>query len=70
MDDYKLKQNEMVSNIYFEAVFPTRKKSFFHQRIIKLVNELSLNDHKYQTNETVRYENYKGKFLFPVNYFV
>ena len=34
------------------------------------VNKLELSDKKYQTNGTIRYDNYKGKFLFPMKDFV
>ena len=56
MYDVKTEQNDIVLCIYFEAVFI--KDELFHQIIIDFVNKLLLNDHKYQTNVTVRYENY------------
>ena len=38
--------------------------------MVDFLNKLELSDHKYQTNEIVRHENYKGKYLFPMKYFV
>ena len=37
--------------------------------MIDLANKLKLGDQKH-TNGNIRYENYKGKFLFPMKYFV
>ena len=34
------KHNEIVENIYFEAVVPARKDKFYHQRMIDFVNIL------------------------------
>ena len=38
--------------------------------MMNFVNKLELGDLKYQTNGNLRYENYKGKFLFPMKKFV
>ena len=38
--------------------------------MIEFVNKLELNYHRYQTNITVRGENYKGKFIFSMMGFV
>ena len=38
--------------------------------MINFVNKIELSDQNYQTNGNVRYENYKGKFLFPMKEFV
>ena len=38
--------------------------------MVDFVDKLELSDQKYQTNGIVRDENYKGKFLFNINYFV
>ena len=38
--------------------------------MVDFVNKLELSDQKYQTNGNVIYENYKGKFLFPMKYFL
>ena len=42
------------------------QEKIFHQSMIEFINRLYLNDQKYQTNRTVTYENYKGKFVFPM----
>ena len=34
------------------------------------VNKIESSDQKYQANGNVRYENYKGNFLFPMKNFV
>ena len=60
----------MGANIYFEAVVHITKNNFFHQRIIEVVNWLDLNDQNYQINGTLLDENYRGKFLFNMTYFV
>ena len=46
------------------------KKNFFHQSMVDFVNKLELSDQEYQTNGTVRDENYKGKLLFPMKDFL
>ena len=38
--------------------------------MVDFVNKLEFNDQKYQTNATVRHENYKGKSLFTMKKFV
>ena len=38
--------------------------------MIYFVNKLEFNYNKYQYNGITREENYKAKFLFPINYFV
>ena len=38
--------------------------------MVDFVNKLDLSDQKDQTNGNVKYENYKGKLLFPMNDFV
>ena len=70
VDDNKTEQNEIIAGIYFEAVVPTRKNNLFHQLMIGFVNLWELNYHKYQTNGTVRDENYNGKFVFPMKDFM
>ena len=42
----------------------------FHQCMVDFFNKLKFNDHKYQTNVTVRDENYEGKLLSPMKDFV
>ena len=38
--------------------------------MVDFVNKLELSDQKYQSSGSVRYENYKGEFLFPTKDFV
>ena len=64
-NDIKSEQNDIAPNIYFEATVPKIKKNFFHLHMIEFINVLGLKNQKYQ-NGTVRYENYKGKYLFPI----
>ena len=45
-------------------------KNFFHQLMIDFFNQLESNYKNYQTNLTFREENYKGRFLFNVKYFL
>ena len=37
--------------------------------MIYFLLKLELSDQNYDTNGNIRYENYKGKFLFNMNYF-
>ena len=67
--EYSDKQ-DIVTNIEFEARIPSIKKNFFHQRMVEFANKLDSSDQKYQTNGIVRDENYKGKFLFAMKYFL
>ena len=60
----------IVKNIEFEAIVPSIKDYFFHQRMVDFVNKIELRYQKYHTNGNVRDEHYKGKFLFPVKCFV
>ena len=60
----------MAANISFETIITSIKKNLFHQRMVDFLNKLKLSDQKYQTNRNVRYENYKGKLLFPMEDFV
>ena len=60
----------MVTNIEFEAISPSIKKYFSHQCMVYFVNKLELSYQKYHTNGNLRDENYTGKFLFPIKYFV
>ena len=68
-NEYYEKQ-DIVKNIYFKAIFTSTKNNFFHQHMIDFLNRLEFSDQKYQTNETVRYKNYKDRFLFPIKDFV
>ena len=52
----------IVTNISFEAIVPSNKKYFFHQRMFCFVNKLELSGKKYQTNGNERDKNYNGKF--------
>ena len=63
-------KQDIVSNIEFESIKPSIKNNLFYQRMMNFVNKLELDDHKYQTDGNVGDENYKGKFLFPMKYFV
>ena len=38
--------------------------------MVDFMNKLELSDQKYQTNGNIIDENYKGKFLFTIKYFV
>ena len=38
--------------------------------MVDFVDKLELSDQEYHTNVNVRDEHYKGKLLFPMNYFV
>ena len=55
-----------VSDTSFETIIPSIKKNFFHPRMMDFVNKLEISGQKYQTNENVRDENYKGKLLFSM----
>ena len=57
-------------NIKCEAILPSIRKHFFHQRMIGSWNKLELSDKKIQTNGYLRDESYKGKLLFTMKYFV
>ena len=67
-EDYE--KQDMVIDIYFEAIFHSIKKSLFHQRMVDFFSELYFSDQKYQTNGTVRDENYKLKLSFTRNFSV
>ena len=62
----EIEQYDMGSNIYFVAVIPTTKDNFFRHIMIGFVDILEFNDHKYPTNGTLIWDNYKGKFLFTM----
>ena len=63
-------KQDIVINIEFEAIVPSIKKYFFHQRMVDSVNKREFSDKKYQTNGNVKDEKYKGKFLFTITTFV
>ena len=63
-------KQDIVTNIYFEAVFTSIKGNFFNHLMVDFVNKLYLSDQKYQTNINAIYEKYKGKLLFTMNNFV
>ena len=63
-------KQDIVTNIEFESILPPIKKYFFHHRMFDFVNKLELSGQKYQTNGNGRDEHYKGRFLFPMKYFV
>ena len=65
-----IEKNRHSYTIQFEAITPSIKKNFFHQRIVNFVNIIQFSDQKYKTNGTVRYEKYKGKFLFTMKGFL
>ena len=65
INDEITEEHDRVSNIYFEAIFPSINK-IFHQRMIDFVDKLDSNDQKYQTNRTVIDGNYNGKLLFTM----
>ena len=60
----------MLTNIEFETIISSIKKDLFNQRMVGFVNKIDLSDKKYQSNGIVRDDIYKGKFLFPMNYFM
>ena len=45
--------HDIVTNIKCEAILPSIRKHFFHQRIIGFWNKLELSDKKYQINGIV-----------------
>ena len=51
--EYYAKQ-DIVTNIYFEAIIPSIKKNFFYQHMVDLANKLDSSDQEYQTNRIVR----------------
>ena len=56
----------IVTNIELEAIIASIKNNIFHQRMVGFFNKLELSYQKYQTNGTLRDDNYKGKLLFPM----
>ena len=63
-------KQDIVSKIEFEAIITSIKMNFFHQHMMNIVNKLELSYQEYKNNGNLRYENYKGKFLFPKKYFI
>ena len=52
-EDYE--KQDMVIDIYFEAIVHSIKKSLFHQLLMNFVNKLELSYQKHQANGNVRY---------------
>ena len=68
-NDEKPEEQDIVTNIEFEPVVPSIE-TIFHQHMVNFVNKLEFNVHKYESNETIRDDNYKGWFLFTMKDFV
>ena len=63
-------KQDIDTNIQFESILPSIKKYFFHQHMVDFMNKPELSDQKDQTNDDLRDENYKGKYLFTMKEFV
>ena len=47
-------KQDIVIDIYFEAILNSIKRNFFHQGMFGFVDKLEFSDKKYQTNGTIR----------------
>ena len=68
IEEYK--KQDIVTNIWFEAIVHSIKRYLFHNSMVDFVNKLEVSGQKYQTNGNIRDEKYNGNFLFPIKYFL
>ena len=57
-------KQDIVTNIECEAIIPSIKNNFFHQRMVDYLNKLELSDQKYKNIRVLRDENDMVKLLF------
>ena len=68
IEDYE--KQDIVTNIKFESIITLIENKLFYKLMVDFLYSLDLSDQKYETNGNLRYDNYKGKFLFTTKNFV